>query len=198
MSYNIKNITKLYLFGISIILTLLSGCSRSGYYEHNVTTIEDADGIYSTSTKFQDISKVDGKPIKYNPTEVFTISALGNTANTINNSIIELHKYESSDKPKFVENNDPDEDFSKYGLGFLVSIDWVGPIETLVHKVAKIAKFKFKVLGASPPIPVLINVFDKRTSLGDVLRTANLQSKDRADVVIYPKTKTIELRYKAT
>ena len=202
MSNSSKYLFKTFsLFGIFIsILLTLPGCSRSGYYQDETITVEDQNGIYSKTIKFQDITENDineAEPVKYDPTEVFTISALGNTANAINNSIIQLHKYEASDKPKFIQNNDPDEDFNKYGLGFLVSIDWVGPIEALVHKVAKIAKFRFKVLGSSPPIPVLINVFDKRASLGDVLRMTNLQAKDRADVVIYPKSKTIELRYKA-
>jgi len=197
-SYKAKIIIILSILFTFSIATVLSGCSRSNYLEKETLTIEDENGIYSSKIKFQDIKDDDGKPIKYNPTEVFTISALGNTANMINNSIIELDKYNSADKPNFVQNNDPDEDFNKYGLGFLVSIDWVGPIEALVNKVAKIAKYRFKVLGASPPIPVLVNIFDKRTSLGDILRVANLQSKSRANVVIYPKTKTIELRYMPT
>jgi len=184
---------------IIFVLSVLSGCSSKSY-EKETITVENENGIYASSMKFQDIKEGDdgSGAVKFDPTEVFTISALGNTANMINNSIIELHKYESSKKPKFIQNNDPDEDFNKYGLGFLVSIDWVGPIEALVNKVAKIAKYRFKVLGSSPPIPVLVNIFDKRTSLGDILRVANLQSKNRADVVIYPKTKTIELRYMPT
>lgn len=185
---------------ITVFISLfLSSCSRSTLLEKETITVENENGIYASSVKFQDIKDgSDPKSSKFNPTEIFTISALGNTASTINNSIIELHKYESSDKPKFVQNNDPSEDFAKYGLGFLVAIDWVGPIEAVVHKVAMIAKYKFKVLGASPPIPVLVNIFSKRTTIGDILRVANLQSRGRADVIVYPKTKTIELRYKAT
>ena len=198
MAKIIINFSKKYISLLFIIALGLSACSRPNVYQEDVVTVENQDGIYASRIKFQEISEPgQDDPVKFDPTEVFTISALGNTANAINNSIIELHKYEASEKPKFIQNNDPDEDFTKYGLGFLVAIDWVGPIEALVHKVSKIAKFKFKVLGNAPPIPVLINIFDKRASLGDVLRMTNLQASDRANVVIYPKTKTIELRYKA-
>ena len=92
MVLNLKNIINLFFLGL---LVILSGCSRSPDYYDETTTIEDENGIYSARTKFQDIKESNGKSSKFDPTEVFTISALGNTANAINNSIIELHKYEA-------------------------------------------------------------------------------------------------------
>jgi defect-in-organelle-trafficking protein DotD len=83
------------------------------------------------------------------------------------------------------------------GLGGLVSVDWTGPIEPLVLKLATAANYKFRAVGKNPAIPVLIAVYASNMPLADVLRDANLQAGRKADIVVYPAQRVIELHYRS-
>jgi defect-in-organelle-trafficking protein DotD len=81
------------------------------------------------------------------------------------------------------------------GMGQLGSIDWSGPVGPLVKKVANATNYKLNVLGKSPAIPILISITAKDTPLADILRDAGFQCGKQANIVIYPASKIIELRY---
>jgi defect-in-organelle-trafficking protein DotD len=84
---------------------------------------------------------------------------------------------------------------SRYNLGQRVLVDWSGPIEPLINEVAVYSDYKLKVVGVAPAIPVLIDIANDNIAIGDIIRQAHLQAKERVNLVIYPKSKTIELRY---
>ena len=45
-------------------------------------------------------------------------------------------------------------------------------------------------------IPLIgCNGYTDNIAIGDIIRQAHLQAKERVNLVIYPKSKTIELRY---
>lgn len=111
----------------------------------------------------------------------------------INAAISDLEKVERYRKPRILKVTD--ENMAEIGLGTQVFIDWSGPIEPLIAEVAAYSDYKLKVLGIAPAIPVLVTVVQKNIELGDIVKEAHLQAKARADVVIYPKSKVIEIRY---
>lgn len=80
-------------------------------------------------------------------------------------------------------------------MGAPISLDWSGPVEPLLTKVAQLSNYKVKVLGPPPAIPILVSVHTKNEPIADVIKNASLQLGHRADVVVYPKDKIIELRY---
>ena len=82
-----------------------------------------------------------------------------------------------------------------YGMAGLTTVDWSGPVEPLVNQIAKAADYRLRVLGTPPAIPVLVTVYQKNVMLGDILRDIGYQTGRRAAVVIYPDSRTIELRY---
>ncbi|MDF3054640.1 MAG: dotD [Gammaproteobacteria bacterium] len=85
---------------------------------------------------------------------------------------------------------------NRVGLGALTSIDWTGPIEPLVKELARISHYKFRVLGKRPAIPVLVATYAVNMPVGDILRDADYQAGNKADVIIYTNHRTIELRYR--
>ncbi|MEI8054405.1 MAG: type IVB secretion system lipoprotein DotD [bacterium] len=81
------------------------------------------------------------------------------------------------------------------GMGQLGSIDWSGPVAPLVKKIAEATNYKFKILGTPPAVPILISIAAKDTPLADILRDVAFQCGSKANIVTYPASKTIELRY---
>jgi len=84
---------------------------------------------------------------------------------------------------------------SSYGMGNVASVDWTGPIEPFINKLAHATGYQLKVFGKSPAIPVIVSIYAKNEALGSILRNAGLQAGKKADVIVYPSRRIIELRY---
>lgn len=81
------------------------------------------------------------------------------------------------------------------GMNQLASVEWTGPVGPLVDKIAKATSYKLRVLGKQPAIPILVSISAKDTPIADILRDTTFQCGDKANIVVYPASKTIELRY---
>lgn len=81
------------------------------------------------------------------------------------------------------------------GMGGLATIDWSGPVEPLLEKICKMTNYRLKVLGPIPPIPVLVTIAGRERVIADILKDAGLQAGKKANVVVYPTSRIIELRY---
>ncbi|MBP9721552.1 MAG: DotD/TraH family lipoprotein [Gammaproteobacteria bacterium] len=126
-------------------------------------------------------------------TDINNINVISNAALSVTRATTELEKIERYRKPRIVSLQD--ESNAKYHLGQRVNIDWSGPIEPLISEVAAFSDYKLKIVGVAPAIPVLIDIAHNGVELGDVVREIHFQSKDRANLVVYPRSRTIELRY---
>ena len=83
------------------------------------------------------------------------------------------------------------------GMGGLASLDWSGPIEPLLEKIAEMTQYRVKVLGPIPHIPVIISISSRERTIADILKDTGLQAGKRANLVVYPTSRIIELRYTA-
>lgn len=90
---------------------------------------------------------------------------------------------------------DPPPNPESYGMAGVTSIDWSGPVEPLIKQIAKVANYRLRVLGPPPAIPIIVTLYDKNIMLADALRDAGYQCGRRAEVVIFPDSRVIELRY---
>lgn len=115
------------------------------------------------------------------------------TAESISRSLKELAEIDHATHPQAILPDLVDADM--IGMGQLGTIDWSGPVGPIVKKIAEATNYKFKVLGTPPAIPILISVTAKNTPLADILRDVEFQCGNRANIVTYPASKTIELRY---
>lgn len=75
------------------------------------------------------------------------------------------------------------------------TIDWSGPIEPLLKRIACICNYTLRVIGARPAIPILVTLYAKNTPIGYLIRDADFQAGCRATVQVYPGIHVIELRY---
>ena len=81
------------------------------------------------------------------------------------------------------------------GMSQVTSVDWNGPVEPILNKIAAASGYQVRVLGQKPAIPTLVSVNANNETLASILRNVTYQIHTKADVVVYPKTKVIELRY---
>ena len=81
------------------------------------------------------------------------------------------------------------------GMGGMASLDWSGPVEPLLDKLGHMTNYRVKVLGPIPPIPVIVTISARERVIADILKDAGLQAGKRANIVVYPKNRIIELRY---
>ena len=81
------------------------------------------------------------------------------------------------------------------GMGGLVMLDWSGPIEPLLQKIAQLTNYNLKVLGQSPTPPILVSISGDEQMIADILKDAGLQANKQANIVVYPSVRIIELRY---
>lgn len=118
---------------------------------------------------------------------------LTQTADSVSRSLQELAEIDRAIHPRAILPSPVEPDM--IGMGQLGSVDWSGPVGPLVKKIAEATNYKLKVLGTPPAIPILISVTAKDTPLADILRDASFQCGNRANIVTYPASRVIELRY---
>ncbi len=81
------------------------------------------------------------------------------------------------------------------GMSGTADIDWTGPIEPLVRKLADMTDYKLKILGNAPAIPIIVSIFENKAVIADILKNAGMQAGKRANIVVFPANRVIEVRY---
>ncbi len=77
-----------------------------------------------------------------------------------------------------------------------MSIDWVGPVEPIIARLAERAGYSFATLGRRPPVEVIVRVRGEQRALIDMLRDIALQAENRANLLVDARRGLVELRYK--
>jgi defect-in-organelle-trafficking protein DotD len=128
-----------------------------------------------------------------NPPVTGVYPALSQAANSIDKNLIKLSATEQAAYPPqdITETPIPE----SYDMSIPISVNWNGPAEKLVRKLANMVSYKFVVVGKKPTIPILVLLAVKRDTVGNILRNVGYQSGKRASVVVFPVSRTIELRY---
>lgn len=118
---------------------------------------------------------------------------LAEAARSVSQSLNELKELEKASNPPITK---PLPYPSASGLEkTIASVDWSGPIEPLLQRIAKLVQFHLEIIGKHPAVPVLVTISSQNTPLSYIIRNANLQAGRKANIVVYPGIKTIELRY---
>jgi len=118
---------------------------------------------------------------------------LADAAVSVSSSLRQLAEIERATHPQAKLPSPPSAEIIH--MNQLASVQWTGPVGPLVDKIAKAANYKLRVLGKQPAIPILVAIAAKDTPLADILRDATFQCGSKANIVVYPASKVIELRY---
>ena len=82
------------------------------------------------------------------------------------------------------------------GMGKLASVAWTGPVKPLLQKIAEATGYQLNVIGQKPQIPVLVSLNMHNVPIATILRNVIYQVVTKANVVVYPNRRIIELRYR--
>jgi len=74
-----------------------------------------------------------------------------------------------------------------------VTLDWIGPVETLAETLARYAGYRFAVAGTRPARPAMVDVGAEDVPLIEVLRDAGLQAGNAATLVVDAGRRTVRL-----
>ncbi len=118
---------------------------------------------------------------------------LAQASSTISDSLTASEEIQRATTPPLSMKSLPDAD--AYNMDALATIDWSGPIGPIVEKIAQASHYTLRVFGREPALPVLISINEKNAPLGYILRDIDYQAGSKANLVVFPDKKTIELRY---
>lgn len=76
-----------------------------------------------------------------------------------------------------------------------ITINWVGPVESITKTVSNRASYRFVTLGKGSATPAIINLDVENKPIIDVLRAIGLQLGTAADIIVDANARTVELRY---
>lgn len=130
-------------------------------------------------------------PSDYSPR--YAEEKLAEAAYSISDSLNQLAAIEKANHPN--AKLPPPPNPATIGMEDIASVDWNGPVEPLLKKLAKACGYKLKAIGRRPAIPVIVQVNIRNQPIADILRDVSYQVVKKAEIVVYPRRHIIELRY---
>ena len=74
-----------------------------------------------------------------------------------------------------------------------VTVDWIGPVETLAETLSRQAGYRFVMGGTAPARPVMISIIARDVPLIEALRDTGLQAGNAATLAVDAGRRTVRL-----
>ena len=84
------------------------------------------------------------------------------------------------------------------GTQQITSVTWTGPIDQITRTLSEMAGLSFKVTGKEPPLPMVVSVNAHQEPISKILQDIGAQAGRRADLIIDPMNRTLDLHYAPT
>lgn len=81
------------------------------------------------------------------------------------------------------------------GMEQVVTMPWQGTLEQAVSKLSAYSGFEVKFMGKAPATPILVQIGRDPATVSDHMRNLGIQAGSRADVIVDPAQKVVEVRY---
>lgn len=130
----------------------------------------------------------------YHTPDSETEQQIAQAAASISQSLSQLQAMEEMSRPKAAQKvlAPPTQ-----AIAGNASIDWSGPIQALLDRLANTSGYRLRTVGTAPSVPILISLQSHDAPLAEMLREVDFQAGSRARVRVYPQERIIELRYVA-
>ncbi|MEC8882540.1 MAG: DotD/TraH family lipoprotein [Pseudomonadota bacterium] len=170
------------MYSILIILFAfsLSGCTPTGGSTEGTT--DNTPELYTALTQAAKSSRYD---------EIDSNDKLSEAAASVSQSLAELAQIERSVYEVKSFKSDPNLVRIKAGK---VSIDWTGPVESLLGKISQSTKLHYRTIGNKPPLPIIVSITAKDVYVSDLIRDISYKVQSQAAISL-SKDNVLELRY---
>tara|TARA_B100001093_G_C26223451_1_gene757116 strand:+ start:46 stop:567 length:522 start_codon:yes stop_codon:yes gene_type:complete len=167
---------------ILIILSVLFvvGCTTES--QSSVSETSNSSELYTALTGAAKASRYD---------EVDSNDKLAIAAASVSESLAELAQIQRSVHEVKQFKTDPNLVQIKAGR---VSIDWTGPVESLLGKIAQSTDIHYRTIGTKPPLPIIVSVTANDVLVSDLIRDVAYKIQNQAAISL-SKDKVLELRY---
>lgn len=118
---------------------------------------------------------------------------LAESASEVSQSLQELAKIERAVHP--MQKFPAESDAVTIALSGLASIDYTGPIEPLLEKIASTSHNRLRKLGHTPATPIIISLTKHDVPLADIFRDVQYQAQNHVNIQLLAKEHIIEIRY---
>ncbi|MDH0341973.1 DotD/TraH family lipoprotein [Chromobacterium haemolyticum] len=81
------------------------------------------------------------------------------------------------------------------GMEQVVTMPWSGTLEQAVTKLANYSGYDPKFIGKPPALPILVQIGREPATVSDHMRNLGIQAGTRADLIVDPRHKVVEVRY---
>ncbi len=122
------------------------------------------------------------------------VTMLQKTARSIESSLTQLAEAEQFEKMK-LRPSEPRIYKQIPGMGDVVTMPWQGTLEQAVSRLAQFSGYEVKFLGRTPAVPILVQIGREPATISDHIRNVGIQAGSRADLIVDPKQKIVEVRY---
>tara|TARA_B100000989_G_scaffold64995_2_gene45071 strand:+ start:772 stop:1311 length:540 start_codon:yes stop_codon:yes gene_type:complete len=172
---------------VFFLAVLLGGCSSNGTYTkysleekfenpHGKNLYQGLDNIIKESRYDEQASNV----------------KLVEVSTAVSQSLNELARIQRS--VHSVKHFKDDSKIIQHRVVGKTSVDWTGPVETLLKRIAKSSSLRFRTIGTPPAIPIIVSVNQKDIRVSDLIRDVAYQVQNQASISL-SKDKVIEVRY---
>lgn len=76
-----------------------------------------------------------------------------------------------------------------------ITVNWIGPVEPILKKLADRSSYDFKVFGLGPGTPLIVSVDAENQPIIEVLRHIGIQLGAEAAVHVDAQNRIVEIRY---
>ena len=118
---------------------------------------------------------------------------LAEAAASVSHAIQELAAIEraNAEKPAVMASIEPITD----KMSEVASVDYQGPVEPLLRRIAKVSDLSFKTLGHNSQTDIMVSLYSRKVPITELLRDISFQIQKQATLVLNPKTTSLELHY---
>lgn len=81
------------------------------------------------------------------------------------------------------------------GMEQVITMPWQGTLEQAVAKLSAFAGYETKLMGKPPITPILVTLGREPATVSDHMRNLGIQAGTRADLVVDPNQRIVEIRY---
>ena len=116
---------------------------------------------------------------------------LAESAKSVTASLNKLAKVQRAQNPKFYREKT---NIVKKRIKGTVSVDYIGPIEPLLKKLAKSTKMRYRKIGKSTGTPIIVSLKVANSSLKEAIEDISYQAQNHASVQV-TRSGVIQIRY---